>query len=627
MRNLFFFIIAVTALLFAGCDKDLPELDSLPNPDQVNFRVEQDYNIDPGGNTVILISETPQAVPIWDYGTGRSNKVVDTVRFAFIGEYTIKYSALTGGGVVEKEPVTITVTEDNLSYVDDPLWTALSGGVGNEKTWLLDLDAEGVSKYFLSPLYFSGNELGWEYSCLGNPDDGLCWLWEADWPGNQWIGDAGDYGTMTFSLAGGPFVTVDHKFTTSRGVENGTYFLDVNSYTLTMTDAAPLQNSWADNDVDNWNTFRLISLNEDAMQIGAFHASKEELVIFNYISKDYSDNWVPVDEGDPDIEIDLGGESIDDVLSVTSTKTWSLSPDTPFDWTDLEGNFLNGWESVDDYPEWTGFDASVQAEVARNQIQFSSNGDVKLVYADGTEEEGSYSVDSDKNIVTFNGVTPGFTVGSWVVVTTTAENQWKIVKTEITGGIVTDIWFGKRDPDKAEYMVFHFVLGSSEVDPLEIARREIIAALSGPDGSRTFRVDDTWHVDWLDANLNGGWTTETTFADDFMSNTWVWTQAVKDGLQEPRLTFFVDGSDLMCTRLQDGAETTQPVTVEPELNAFTVDMNLIEFKDAASWLPAYGPTWRFCKTPLSEIETSGMWIAVQTPGNPDEYTAIHYIIE
>ena len=98
-------------------------------------------------------------------------------------------------------------------------------------------------------------------------------------------------------------------------------------------------------------------------------------------------------------------------------------------------------------------------------------------------------------------------------------------------------------------------------------------------------------------------------------------------MQEPRLTFEYDGTEMTCTRLQNGETNTQPVTNDPELNAFTVDIDLIGFVDAASWLPFYGPTWRFCKTPLSEVETNGMWIAVQTPGNPDEYVAIHYVIE
>src|SRR5690606_4370421 len=67
------------------------------------------------------------------------------------------------------------------------------------------------------------------------------------------------------------------------------------------------------------------------------------------------------------------------------------------------------------------------------------------------------------NIITFTDITPKFPIGSsWATVETTSQNQWKIVKTAVTGGTVTDIWFGKRDETgKDEYMVFHFVLDDS----------------------------------------------------------------------------------------------------------------------------------------------------------------------
>ena len=92
---------------------------------------------------MILKFNTPGATPVWNYGTGKSTRAIDTVRYAFQGEYAIDLNVITPGGVVDLEPVTITVTEDNLSYVDDPLWTSLSGGVGESKTWYLDLDENG----------------------------------------------------------------------------------------------------------------------------------------------------------------------------------------------------------------------------------------------------------------------------------------------------------------------------------------------------------------------------------------------------------------------------------------------------------------------------------------------------
>jgi hypothetical protein len=98
---------------------------------------------------------------------------------------------------------------------------------------------------------------------------------------------------MTFSLDGGPFVTVNHAFTTTRGTEKGTYFLDATNHNLTMTNAAILQSSSAAGDVADWSNCKIINLTNDAMQIAVRNKSKEEFIIFNFISKEYSDSWVP----------------------------------------------------------------------------------------------------------------------------------------------------------------------------------------------------------------------------------------------------------------------------------------------------------------------------------------------
>ncbi|MDR7209542.1 hypothetical protein [Flavobacterium piscis] len=285
------FLMSVTLSLLSSCSPETYSLEGPTNKSDIDFEITQDLAADPGGNTVIMKNKTKGVVLTWDYGTGKSNKATETVKYAFKGTYTIKISAVTGGGIVELDPVTITVSDDNLNYVNDPLWTALSGGVGKSKTWYLDLNADGVSKYFAGPVAFSGNKLGWKKECTG--DSALCWIWEPDWQGNQWITAAGDYGSMTFSLDGGPFVTVNHALTTTRGIENGTYFLDATNHALTMTNAAILQSASAASDVADWSNYKIINLTEDAMQIAVRHKSKEEFMIFNFISKEYSDNWVP----------------------------------------------------------------------------------------------------------------------------------------------------------------------------------------------------------------------------------------------------------------------------------------------------------------------------------------------
>ncbi len=281
------FSVFLTLAFIMSCQEE-HELGALLDKSEVTFEVTQDLVTDPGGNTVILKNTTPGTISIWDYGSGKSNRVQDTLHFPFKGDYVIKFSAVTGGGIVEMDPVTVTVSDNNFNYVSDPLWTLLSGGVGQEKTWLLDLDADGVSKFFNGPVYFSSNNYVKDSDCVKT---GACWVWEADWKSNTWIGDKGDYGTMTFSLKDGANVNVDHKMIPSLGIQSGSYFLDASTLTLKMTNAQPLQNSWAGNDIGDWNNLVIISLTENTMQLAARHKTKAEYMIFNYISKEYSDNW------------------------------------------------------------------------------------------------------------------------------------------------------------------------------------------------------------------------------------------------------------------------------------------------------------------------------------------------
>lgn len=452
-------MLLLTGLLATSCQNNDYELGEKLDKSDIDFEVIQDFDADAGGNTVILINNTPETVSIWDYGTGRSNRAIDTIRYAFKGDYTIKFSASTAGGVVEMDPVPITVTDDNLNYVSDPLWEALSGGVGKSKTWYLDLDADGVSKYWNGPVYFSHKDLAWENSCLAD-DPEVCWTFEPDWSGNQWIGDAGDYGYMTFSLKGGPFVEVNHAFTTDRGLESGTYFLDVDTRMLTMTDAAPLQNSSAENDVSDWDNFRIISLTEDAMQLGAFHNSKDELMIFNFISKEYSDNWVPeetIPEPDEGFDPSFAPGELLEMLTggAGSGRLWSLDAEgNPIDW--VAGG--NGWTtSHEDTRDW-GWNDSWDTAVEGAWIRFDQFGGTLNYtrFQNGVETTGTFTIDEDTNEITLEGNTLLQNTDSELNSTASVITVVKAYGEEFAE---KGIWFGTSyDESKDEWFAFHYVI-------------------------------------------------------------------------------------------------------------------------------------------------------------------------
>ncbi|MEH0153292.1 hypothetical protein V6R21_04045 [Limibacter armeniacum] len=449
-------LLLLTIIGFWSCQPEEYDLGNMMSKEDLKFSIVSNPE-DP--NMVILSSETPNAAPLWITPLGRSTRVEDTVKLAFPGEYQFVYGVMSEGGYVAADTFSLEITTTNFDYLKDPMWELLSGGVGNEKVWYLDLDADANLKYFNGPLYYAGLDYGWDNECYGDAD---CWVWEAGYDGS-WMMPAGDYGSMTFSLKGQPSVTVDHNMLGK--VETGVYFLDTDAKTLQLTDAGILHGEPNDGNVVDWGKTKVISISENAMQLAvtrdpALSGEGAALLIYNFISKDYAENWTPA--GDPDIEVDLGGDSVEDALGTSNSKKWVLSKETPFDWASLTGELLNGFTAVEDYPDWAGYTAADQDGIAPCQVEFFNDGVVKVTDNAGVVTEGTFEVDASTNIVTFNEVTPAFNIGSWVVATTTVDNEWRIVKTQTAGEVVTDIWFGKRDPDKAEYMVFHFVLEGQE---------------------------------------------------------------------------------------------------------------------------------------------------------------------
>ena len=86
---------------------------------------------------------------------------------------------------------------------------------------------------------------------------------------------------MTFSLKGGPYVTVVQKMTTKSGTTSGTYYLDKDAKTVSFSVAVPLNIGW--DQVFTKGT--LISLTDNSMQIGFKNPTKSEIEIYNYIAK------------------------------------------------------------------------------------------------------------------------------------------------------------------------------------------------------------------------------------------------------------------------------------------------------------------------------------------------------
>ncbi|QEC45583.1 hypothetical protein [Pseudobacter ginsenosidimutans] len=471
-RNIIFIWTMLAGLLLVNaCKKPDHSLGDPLATDLIKFDIVQDFNKDPGGNTVYLINQTPGTVPMWDYGTGKSIRQIDTVRFAFKGDYVIRFSAATGGGIVEKPSVTIKVTQDNLNYVNDPLWILLAGGPGNEKTWVLDANANGDKKKYTSPIYFAGmdNAYGtksddgqtvfWGKVCT-KPDGPNCWTYDPNYTSDTWAAEKRDYGHMTFSLKGGPFLTTDHKGVAGYNTESGTYFLDINTLTLTTTSATPLFVSYSPNDLVGLNSWKILSLTEDFMQLAAKNKSKDEYQVLNFMSKTYSDNWTPppTEEPKPDSgynPVFAPGELMTMLTGGTSSgRFWQLdATGNPVDWIAKGIGWTTGPASSDNW----GWNAGWTAAVSNAWIRFDNiGGNHYTRYQNGATTNGTFSINEATNEITLSGNTLLLNPDSWMSPT---NNVLKVVKAFPLSYRTSGIWFGTSyDATKDEWLSFHYVI-------------------------------------------------------------------------------------------------------------------------------------------------------------------------
>lgn len=269
MKKLINSIIVVCGLvtLFSGCRPEKIELGSALDKTALKFTVTPSSN---NANDIVLKSLTPNATPYWVSPSGNSIKLTDTINIPFPGTYTIKYAVQSRGGLVYADPVTVTITSIDAKTVSEPMWVNLTGGLGKSKTWRLDVDANGKSKYFNGPVYFAGANMSWE--------------WQAGWDG--WIIEKGDYGTMTFDLIGNPnFQSNNLMFPALSGT--GKFMIDTKTKTLTTIGGEVLHDkgSGQGSQVANWTKdLRIKTLTDNKLQLVAVRNDGVWL-IYNYYSE------------------------------------------------------------------------------------------------------------------------------------------------------------------------------------------------------------------------------------------------------------------------------------------------------------------------------------------------------
>lgn len=458
-------------------DHDLvsPDINADDLVEGVAFTITHDSS---NPNIVHLKSLLPASYQIaWETPQGRAVSNEHTLKIAFDGDYEVRMGVSTKGGYVWSRPATFHIDEFCTEFVDHFLWNRLSGGIGNSKTWQIDLaqleDGSAKSTFWKGPHWFFNHNFTWdklhskdetettyanyidstpwdsanaidptpaEKDAAGNDKN---WYWAADYAGNSWMCSLANYGYMTFDLIGGAHVTITDA--AGNVIGQGTYMLDIDNHTISFSDVFPLNTKEISD-----RTFRLLYLSETAMQIVPYNSNDA----INYVTKDYFDNYVPDAAPEPELP---GGWREDITQSTSTSLTWGISNENPLNWCTLAGAFMNDWNTPSDYPDWLGaVDPSLYAGFSLTMD--SADNTAKFTLPDGTVVNTTFTLD-DKGIFTFEDAIPSFTVIGWASFALDANNALRVMTIEKNdAGKVTGMWLGARSSEKDEYLAYHFVI-------------------------------------------------------------------------------------------------------------------------------------------------------------------------
>ena len=471
IARVFSYLLLLTSYLFISCS---PESDDMGALDLTTAQLAENtgfsVDVDQTTNQVVFKSLLPSSYSVyWEYGPAPTSEAVSVsgtstnstyqVGIAFDGDYYVRMGVQTRGGIVFSDRATFHINAMNPNLISDAAWTMLTGGVGHSKEWVLDLDAAGTSLKFGGPKWFYTSGMswdsfhniagenyldseGWDSSTAIDPTYASEWYWSADWAGNGWICGAADYGVMTFDLINGANVDVNGQ--------KGSFNMDVASHTISFTGVIPLSPGQDDAILGQRpdGNYKIIYLTENAMQIMFDGGSNDNTPFtFNYISKEYKDNYVA-----PVITtIDLPEGWLNYLQPFNqNTTTYKFDEDSPFGWFTLAGEEIAR----------TGFDGDPDITDAEFELN-SKTKTFKITDIAGNVTEGTYEI-SDDGVITFSEL-PSFGISTNKDIKfASSTKQLQVITYELSDrtGDLTDLWLGSRQYDDQgnayEYLAYHF---------------------------------------------------------------------------------------------------------------------------------------------------------------------------
>lgn len=400
-------------------------------------------------NIVYLKSLLPSSYQVcWEHPQGRSQDNEVTLQIPFEGEYEVKFGVQTRGGLVYGNPATFTIDEFRAEFVQDELWTLLTGGVNQEKVWVFD---NGTYGYAAGEMTYADPSVTQEW---GN--------WTANWdPGKDHTGDAEIWGsTMTFDLKGGANVRIHTTSVNGNSDTEGVFMMNTENHTITFTNCELLHTPGWTSKVSNWSiNLNILELDENHLRIAVMRDYSGEdpwWLVWNYVSKEFADNYVPevppVTE-EPEPELPEGWESIISGVTTNNVK-WTMSASTPYDWANLDGTFINNF-TAGNYPDW----AQPQQDLNKLSLTIDYNANqYTFEMPDGTSTTGTYELD-EKGIFTFDQTVPTYYIGGNDYVFegyASAPEKLRVLNVETIDDKISGMWLGALNEAETQYMAYHF---------------------------------------------------------------------------------------------------------------------------------------------------------------------------
>lgn len=482
------YLSLAAALLLGSCS---PDEYSLSKPDLTAEELVQGvaYTVDVDAqNTITLTSLLDKSYNCyWVHPNGRAQGNVATLALPFAGTYEVTFGVDTRGGVVYGAPYQFTINTNNMSLLEDPLYTYLTGGVGQSKKWVpVDRDY-GVGNCTGPVMYANPDDVlndGSASTDIGinhmvpNWDPGFqSWLIPQDSPYMK--------SSMTFSLDDKNGCTVAVYRAEEDKTYNGKWNLlteDKNHPTLSFTDAFALHNVGFDEVCANYTDKIVITaLTPYFLQLATMRTNSEGpwWIVWNYIAEDVQQGKVqiPSDEAEylnptapllpeiEDLETKLFTTDINGVEFQGAEMTFQVSQDAAYDWMWWNGA-TSAWESVvkGNYgsswaPMWD------EDAVAESELTLTRKGD----YTYG-EYSGKYTIQDSK--IVFDQPVTFFTVAGDQRTVMVTGSEWQVFKVDPGSELIIGVPDGK-DANGATnaYLVAGFTykaVGGGQTGPVNV---------------------------------------------------------------------------------------------------------------------------------------------------------------